>query len=169
MNTLHDLYLDQLCELYDMENQILSVLPQMQAAVSNSDVKDALAEHEKQTHDQIERLDKIFAKIKHEPCERNCTGMSGICAEVDETLQQPMDPAVKDAALISMAQRIEHYEIAAYGSVRTFANILSYKEVEHLLQRTLDQESKADKLLTKLATGGWFSKGVDQQAKKRAA
>jgi ferritin-like metal-binding protein YciE len=163
LSSLQDLYVDELKDLYNAENQILGALPKMAQAASSNELRMAFQEHEHQTRAQVERLDKIFDKLDMDPKGKPCRGIQGIIAEGDEFIQEKPDPAVMDAGLISMAQRVEHYEIAGYGSVRTYAQQLGLNEDANLLQQTLDEEGETDKKLTRLAE----QRGINQKAEQR--
>ena len=149
--TLRDLFQDELRDLYSAETQILKALPKMAEAASSPDLKKAFNEHLEQSRGHVVRLEQIFQKLGADPKGKVCKAMQGLVAEGDEMIQQQAAPAVKDAGLIAAAQRVEHYEMAGYGTVRTYAQELGDKEVMKLLQTTLDEEGDADKKLTKLA------------------
>jgi len=154
-HSLKDLYVEELRDLYDAERQITQALPQMIKASSSSDLRQAFQKHQEETKYQVERLDLIFKKLGSEPRGKHCKGIEGIIAEGMETIREGgAPPDVSDAAIIASAQRIEHYEIAAYGTARTFADRLADDYAADLLQKTLDEEAAADKLLTTLAEGG---------------
>ena len=152
--SLKDLYVDELKDLYDAERQIISAMPKMIKASSSPDVRRAFEHHLDQTKMQVERLDLIFKNLGISPQGRRCLGIEGILAEADEFIQKGGAPDVADAALIAAAQRVEHYEIASYGSARTFAQRLEDRYAAGLLQATLDEEGDTDKILTGLAEGG---------------
>ncbi len=164
LNSLHDLYVEQLKDLYSAETQLMDALPQMASAANDSDLKDAFNQHLQETRNQADRLQRIFNRLNEAPNGVTCKAMEGLVKEGQEVINMPGDPTVKDAALIAAAQRIEHYEIAGYGSVRTYADILGYGEDENFLQQTLNEEGNADDKLTNLAKGGMLSKGINQQA-----
>jgi len=151
MNSLHDLYVDELKDLYSAENQLLKALPRMAKKAAAEELKAAFSEHVEVTRKQVERLDTIFAGLDVAPKGKKCKAMEGLIEEGKEVIEAEGHPAVIDAALIASAQRVEHYEMAGYGCVRTFAALLGYDEAAGLLQQTLDEETKADKSLTKLA------------------
>jgi len=164
--TLKDLYIEQLRDLYSAETQLLQALPKMAAAASNTSLKEAFNTHLNETRGQLERLERIFSSLSTNPRGHTCQAMVGLIKEGEEILQKPGDPDVKDAALIASAQRVEHYEIAGYGTVKTFAKHLEYDEHVQLLDQTLDEESNADKKLTKVAEGGWLATGINQEANR---
>jgi ferritin-like metal-binding protein YciE len=151
LESLHDLYVEELKDLYSAENQILKALPKMAEAASNDELRTAFKEHVDVTREQVRRLDTIFDEIGKKPGGKHCKGMEGLLAEGSEFLDEEGDPDVRDAALISAAQRVEHYEIAGYGTVRTFAKQLGLDNHARLLQQTLDEEGKTDERLSKLA------------------
>jgi ferritin-like metal-binding protein YciE len=148
---LEKLYIDELRDLYNAENQLLKALPKMAKQASHEELKQAFETHLDQTKQHVERLDEIFDELDEKPTGKTCKAMKGLIQEGSEYLEADGDHSVLDAALIAAAQRVEHYEIAAYGTVRTFANQLGKNEAAELLQQTLDEEGETDKLLTDLA------------------
>jgi ferritin-like metal-binding protein YciE len=152
--SLKDLYIDQLRDLYDAEQQITQAMPKMISASSSPDLRQTFQKHLDETRFQVERLDLIFKKLGQVPQGRRCRGIEGIIAEGTELMHEGGAPDVADAALIASAQRVEHYEIAGYGCVRTFADRLDDEYAADLLQKTLDEEEAADQSLTDLAEGG---------------
>jgi ferritin-like metal-binding protein YciE len=151
LSTIKDLYIKELEDLYDAENQILQALPKMAQAASSPELRMAFEEHLQQTRGQVQRLDRIFQDIGAPRGSMKCQGMAGLLREGEELMKQPADPEVRDAGMIASAQKVEHYEMAGYGTVRTFAKMLGDKEAVHLLQQTLDEEGATDKKLTLLA------------------
>jgi ferritin-like metal-binding protein YciE len=151
MDSLRELYVDELKDLYSAEKQILQALPKMVKKASNEKLKAAFQEHLEVTQKQVERLDKVFEEIGKAARGKKCKAMEGLIEEGKEMMQEDMEPEVMDAALIAAAQRIEHYEIAGYGTVRTYAQLLGEQNQAKLLQQTLDEEGDADKKLTQLA------------------
>jgi ferritin-like metal-binding protein YciE len=151
VNSLQELYLDELKDLYDAENQIIKALPKMIDAASSEELQNALTEHLEVTREQAKRIEQIFQNIGERLKAEKCKGMEGVIKEGAEILAEDMDDNVKDAAIISAAQRVEHYEMAGYGTVRTWANLLGETEAEELLQQTLDEEKEADEKLNELA------------------
>jgi ferritin-like metal-binding protein YciE len=151
MDSLQKLYEDQLKDLHSVERQIIQALPKMVKAASDERLKAAFEEHLAVTKEQLARLDQIFEKLGKRATGKKCKGMEGLLEEGKEMMQEDMDPEVLDAALISAAQRVEHYEMAGYGTVRTYAEILGERDAVKLLQKTLDEEGDADKKLTQLA------------------
>ena len=151
MESLRDLFVEQLKDLYSAENQIIKALPKMIKTASSEELKSAFQKHLEQTKGQVERLDKIFKEIDESPRGKKCKGMEGLLEEGKELMEEDADDDVMDAGLIAAAQHVEHYEIAGYGCVRTYANLLGLDNVEKLLQETLDEEKETDELLTGLA------------------
>jgi ferritin-like metal-binding protein YciE len=151
LRTLHDLYVDELKDLYNAERQLLKALPKMAKAASAPKLAQAFTDHLEETKGQIERLDTIFKTLDASPKGKTCKAMEGLIEEGIELMEEDAEPTVMDAGLIAAAQRVEHYEMAGYGCVRTFARLLGYKEAAGLLQETLDEEGAADKKLTTLA------------------
>ena len=151
MKSLRELYVEELKDLYNAEQQILKALPKMMRAASDRDLQRAFAQHEKQTQRQVKRLDRIFRQLGESPRGKKCKGMEGLLEEGKELMQERPEPEVLDAGLISAAQRVEHYEIAGYGTVRAYARLLGEEEHASLLQETLDEEGETDKKLTALA------------------
>ncbi len=151
LDSLHDLYVDELKDLYSAENQLLKALPKMAKKASAPELKAAFTEHLEVTRTQVGRLEQIFTALEVSPKGKKCKAMEGLIEEGKEVLEEDGAPAVIDAALIACAQRVEHYEMAGYGCVRTFAKLLGYEDAGALLQETLDEEGEADKTLTELA------------------
>lgn len=151
LNSLHDLYVEHIQDLHSAEQQILEALPKMAQKASHSKLRDAFTHHREQTQQQARRLEEIAKRLGISAEGKTCKGMKGLIEEGSEALKEDGDPDVIDAALISAAQRVEHYEIAAYGCARTYAHALGLDEDVSVLQRTLDEEGETDKLLTKLA------------------
>ena len=151
LNSLRDLYIAELKDLYDAENRIIKALPKMAEASSSQDLRNAFEHHLKQTRIQAQRLEQIFEKLDQSPKGEKCKGMVGIIDEGEDLMDEDAPPAVRDAALIAAAQRVEHYEIAAYGTCRTYARRLGYEDQARLLNETLQEEGEADKKLTTLA------------------
>lgn len=149
---LQELFIDELKDLYHAEHQVLKALPKMVKAATAPDLREAFETHLQQTEAQIERLEEVFGLLDMEPKGKPCKGMKGIIDEGKEVLEEDFTPAVMDAALVSSAQRVEHYEIAGYGTLRTFAQMLGHKEIAQILNETLQEEGETDKLLTMLAT-----------------
>lgn len=151
IQTLEDLFVDELKDLYDAEHQLLDALPKMAEEATSRDLTAAFNNHLKQTRTHITRLEQIFNIAGLKPTRKTCEAMKGLIKEGSHVLKEEMPSEVKDAALIAAAQRVEHYEIAGYGTLRTFAYVLDYKDVAPLLQQTLDEEEETDKSLSQLA------------------
>lgn len=149
--TLHDLYVDELRDLYSAEHQLLKALPKMVKAATAPELAEAFNDHLEQTQEQVERLVTIFRKLDVSPKGKTCKAMEGLLEEGKDLMKEKADPSVMDAALIAAAQRVEHYEMAGYGCVRTYARLLGDDEAADLLQETLNEEGAADQRLTSLA------------------
>lgn len=151
MMSLQDLFLHELSDLYDAEHQLVKAMPKLQKAASTQRLQQAFERHLEQTKQQIQKLDTVFEQLGQQPEKKPCKGMQGLIQEGEEVLKLKGDPATKDAALIAAAQRVEHYEMAAYGTVRDYADKLGLSDVKDLLQQTLDEEGDTDHDLTDLA------------------
>lgn len=151
LNSFDDLFTHQLEDVYDAELQLVEALPKMAAAATSPDLKAAFTSHLAETKVHAQRLEQVFRAIGKEPHRTTCPAMRGLIKEGSETINASGDGQVKDAALIASAQRVEHYEIAAYGTLRTLAQTVSLGEVASILQQTLDEEGSTDKKLTKIA------------------
>src|SRR5688500_16247008 len=161
LDSLKNLYIDELKDLYSAENQILKGLPRMARAASSRELKRAFTQHEKMTRQQVKRLERVFRELGERPGGKKCVGMEGLVEEVKELIKEKPEPEVLDAGLISKAQHIEHYEMAGYGTVRTYARTLGFRSQQALLQQTLDEEQATDKQLTKIAESGINVEAVD--------
>lgn len=150
--SLHALLYHELQDLYDAEFQILEALPMMIDEANGKDLKKALRDHRDQTKQHVTRLEECFTLMQEQPKRTSCDGMKGLIKEGEHVLNAQLDPAIKDDAIIGAAQRIEHYEIAGYGTARNHAKHLGYKGVAEILDKTCDEEGAADHLLTKIAT-----------------
>ncbi|MFD2515607.1 ferritin-like domain-containing protein [Pontibacter locisalis] len=151
LNNLKDLFIHELKDLYNAEHQIMKAMPKMVDAASSGELKRALQDHMRETETQIERLDKVFGMLDEKATGEKCKAMEGIIKESEEMISTRADKNVMDAALIAMAQRVEHYEIAGYGTVCTYAKQLGMQEVLDQLQMILSEEKKADEKLTYIA------------------
>ena len=151
LNSLRDLFVDELRDLYDAETQITDALPKLIEKAQYPELKSALQEHLQVTRGQIQRLETIFQRLDEKPTGESCKGMKGLIKEGDDMASRDGSPSVIDAAIISSAQRVEHYEIAGYGTVRTYAQLLGETEFANLLQQTLDEEKEADQTLNSIA------------------
>jgi ferritin-like metal-binding protein YciE len=167
LNSLNDVFAEQIEDLYSAEQQLLQALPQMAGAATSPELRQAFEEHLEQTRHHVRRLEEVFADTGIARSPEHCQGMEGLIKEGTDIVQATGDPLAKDAALIAAAQRVEHYEIAAYGTAKTLAAELGLGDAESMLDDTLAEEGQADKLLTKIATGGMFRSGVNQEAASR--
>jgi ferritin-like metal-binding protein YciE len=165
LDSLEDVLVHQLNDLYSAEDQLVEALPKMAEAASNEELKKAFQHHLEETRDHRERIQEIFGQLGKRRTGEECKGMKGLIAEGEEVIEKSGDPPAKDAALIAAAQRVEHYEIAAYGTAKTLARELDLSDVADMLDQTLDEESSADKLLTKIAAGGLMKSGVNEKAR----
>ena len=154
IESLQDLYIEELKDIYNAENQLIKALPKMAAGANHNNLRAAFELHLEETREHVARLDTIFKDLDAKPTGKHCKGMEGLIEEGKEMLEEEADPDVRDAGLIGAAQRVEHYEMAAYGTVRTLALQLGLNEHAEILQRTLDEEGETDKKLTALAESG---------------
>jgi len=148
---LKELYVDELKDLYNAENQLVKALPKMAKAASSEELRAGFEEHLEQTKSHVQRLEQIFEMLDESPKGKKCKGMEGLIEEGSEIMEEDFEGALLDAALIGAAQRVEHYEIAAYGTVRAFAEELGESEHASLLAETLEEEKETDEKLTELA------------------
>ena len=151
LESLHDLFVDELKDIYNAENQLTKALPKMAKAAASDELRTAFESHLEETENQIARLEKIFKKLGESPKGKRCKAMVGLVEEGKELIETDGEEPVKDAALIAAAQKVEHYEIASYGTLRTYAQLLGYDDAANLLQETLDEEAATDEKLTGLA------------------
>ncbi len=159
-NSLQQLYVEELKDLFSAENQLTKALPKMAKAASSDELRQGFEEHLEQTKGQIERLQQIFQKLGEKGTGKKCLGMEGLVKEGAEVMGDDFEDAVMDAALISAAQRVEHYEIAGYGAVIAYAELLGESEHASLLRETLEEEKETDEKLTQLA------KEINREAQK---
>jgi ferritin-like metal-binding protein YciE len=150
-NTLRELFVDELKDLYDAEHRLVKALPKMAKAANLDELREGFETHLEQTKEHVERLKQIMISLDEKPTPKKCPGMQGIVAEGEELMGEDFEGSVMDAALISAAQRAEHYEIAAYGCVRTWAKELGEDEAAELLEKTLNEEKETDAKLTEIA------------------
>ena len=148
---LRELLVEELKDLYSAETQLTKALPKVAKNASDPQLKKAIESHLKETEGHVERLEQMFEQLGGSPKGKTCEGMKGLISEADERIKEGGEPAVLDAGLIADAQRVEHYEISAYGSARTFANLLGEKQIVTLLEATLKEEKAADQKLTSIA------------------
>ncbi len=151
MATLEDLYMDLLKDLYSAEKQLVKALPKMAKAAQSTDLRKAFEEHLGQTEEHVERIERIFSELEGSPRGKKCVGMEGLVEEGNELLKEDVEPDVLDAGLIAAAQKVEHYEIASYGTARAWAERMGHNSAARLLQQTLDEESTANEKLTQIA------------------
>ncbi len=151
LNTLHDLLIEELKDLYSAETQLVKALPKMAKAACSPELKKEFTSHLEQTKVHVERLESVMELLESSPKGKTCKAMKGLIEEGEETIKEKAEDCVKDAALICAAQKVEHYEIAGYGTVRTFAKLLDLDEVADILQETLEEEGEANKALTLLS------------------
>jgi ferritin-like metal-binding protein YciE len=151
LDTLEKLYVSELRDLYNAENQLLKALPKMAEGASSEELKDGFDKHLEQTKGHVRRLEQIFEALGENPKGKTCQAMKGIIEEGSEILEEDGEESVLDAGIIVAAQKVEHYEMAGYGSVRTFAHLLGQNKAAELLQTTLDEESETNEILNKLA------------------
>jgi len=159
LNSFDDLFSHQLEDVYDAELQLAEALPKMADAASASDLRNAFNTHLMETRDHAKRLEQVFQRLRKSPERTTCPAMKGLIKEGNEAVTATGDPSVKDAALIAAAQRVEHYEMAAYGTLRTLARQIGLSDVATILQKTLDEEGACDKKLSAIAESH-----VNQQA-----
>lgn len=164
IETMEDLFAHDLQDLRSAETQLVEALPKMAAAASDPELKRAFTQHLKQTEKHVTRLDAALKQIGKGPGREKCKGMQGLIEEGESAIEDVADPQTRDAALIGAAQRVEHYEIAGYGTARAHAESLGHVELVDLLQTTLDEEGDANKLLTQLAEGRMAYAGVNEKA-----
>jgi ferritin-like metal-binding protein YciE len=154
MNTLMDALVDEVRDLYHAEKQLVKALPKMAKAATSDELREALESHLSETENQVSRLEQVFELLEEKPRAKTCAGMAGIIEEGSDALKEDAEPAVLDAMIIASAQRAEHYEMAAYGTVAAWAEGLGLSEVAELLRDTLEEEKAADEKLTALAEAG---------------
>jgi ferritin-like metal-binding protein YciE len=164
LQTINDVLMEQLADLYSAEQQLVEALPKMAVAATDPGLRDAFEHHLDETQEHVRRLEEVFAQVGGPAGAEHCEGMEGLIREGEHVIAAQGDPAARDAALIAAAQRVEHYEIAAYGTARTLADNSGFGDARDLLGQTLDEESNADKTLTKIATGGLFKSGLNERA-----
>lgn len=151
MDNLNELFMHELKDIYDAEHQLATALPMMAAAATAFELREAFHDHLQQTNHHIERLNQVFQMMGASPERKTCDGMKGLIKESEKVMEEKMASDVRDAALIASAQRAEHYEIAGYGTLRTYARVLGHNNAAELLQQTLDEEAATDEKLTVLA------------------
>lgn len=162
-NSFKDLFTNQIEDLYDAEQRLTKALPKMAEAANSNQLRQAIQHHLTETQGHVSRLETIFREIGMEPKRETCDAMKGLISEGEDMVKAKGDPDIKDAAIIGAAQRVEHYEIAGYGTARAFALRLGLRQAADLLQQTLNEESAADRKLTQIAEGN-----VNVQAQAKA-
>lgn len=164
LNALHDLYVEQLKDMYSAEKQLTQALPKMAEAASTPELRKAFQMHLQETQNHLQQVRAILDELDENPGNKVCKGMQGLVEEGNEVLKQQGRPKARDAALIIAAQKAEHYEIASYGGLRAYARTLGYNDAEATLNSILDQEYEADQKLDDLAEGGILQEGLNEQA-----
>ena len=154
MGTLHDAFLDELRDTYDAEKQLTKALPKLVKAANSPVLREAFESHLEETRQQVERLEQVFASLDEKAQGKHCAGMAGIIEEGQSIMEEAFDEMTADACLIAAAQRVEHYEMAAYGTLVAWARVMGHTEAADLLEETLDEEKAADEKLSSLAEGG---------------
>ena len=154
LDSLEKLFTEELKDVYNAEKQLVRALPRMAKAAESDELRQAFTKHQKETEGHVQRLEQIFQQLGQSARGKTCKGMQGLVEEGKEVMEKEGEGPVIDAALIASAQRVEHYEIAAYGCLRTYAQLLGYTQAERLLQQTLDEEEAADQKLTELGESG---------------
>jgi ferritin-like metal-binding protein YciE len=162
MHNLQHHYVDELKDIYNAEKQLLRALPRMAKAAHSPELQTAFKDHLKKTEQHVQRLEKIFNDLGRPASGKKCEGMTGLILEASELFDKDAAPEVMDAALIGAAQKVEHYEMATYGTLRNFARHLGEERAADLLQQTLDEEGEADKLLTRIAESGINKQASEQ-------
>ncbi|WP_395458322.1 ferritin-like domain-containing protein [Azospirillum melinis] len=166
--TMQDLLIEDLRDIYHAEKQIAKALPKMAKAASSDQLRQAFETHLEQTHGQIERLQQVFEELDSRPRGKHCDAMEGLISEAQEILEMGLAPEVQDAALIAAAQKVEHYEIASYGTLHAFATACGLDKVAQLLDETLQEEKDTDTLLNKLAISDVNKKAMAASGRKAA-
>jgi len=173
--SLRELYVNELKDLYNAETQLVKALPKMAKASSNAELRQGFEEHLRQTSEHVSRLEQIFEMLGEKATGKKCLGMEGLVKEGAETMSEDYEDALMDAAIIGAAQRVEHYEIAGYGTVRAFAELLGENEHVSLLEQTLEEEKQTDEKLTQLAeqlnseAGEGDEAGIESETRGAAA
>jgi ferritin-like metal-binding protein YciE len=166
--SLRELYVNELKDLYSAETQLVKALPKMAKASSNAELRQGFEEHLRQTSEHVSRLEQIFEALGEKPTGKKCVAMEGLVKEGAETISEDYQDALMDAAIIGAAQRVEHYEIAGYGTVRAFAEVLGENEHVSLLEQTLEEEKQTDEKLTQLAKQINSQAGEGEEAETEA-
>jgi ferritin-like metal-binding protein YciE len=164
LTSLNDVFAEQVADLRSAENQLIEALPKMASAASDSELRDAFTQHLEETRTHAERIEQVIGQFGGQVPNEECKAMQGLIEEGEDVINADGDPVARDTALIAAAQRVEHYEIAAYGTARTLAQQLELRDAASLLEQTLEEERKADGLLNKIATGGMLGTGLNEKA-----
>ena len=164
LKTLHDVYVHELKDIYSAEKQIVEALPQMAKNATDEELKKAFSDHLEKSRAHLDHVQSLLQSLDANPGNSKCEGMAGLLKEGESVINTAGNATAKDAALIAAAQRVEHYEMAAYGCARTYAGLLGYTDHQRLLQSILNEEGAADKHLTSLAQGGFLTTGINQEA-----
>ncbi|HEY0387269.1 MAG TPA: ferritin-like domain-containing protein [Gaiellales bacterium] len=167
LNSLNDVFAEQVADLRSAEQQLIEALPKMAEAASESSLREAFTKHLDETRTHAERIGEVIQQFGGQVPDEECKAMQGLIEEGQDIIGADGDPVARDTALIAAAQRVEHYEIAAYGTARTLAQQLELRDAAALLEQTLEEERKADGLLNRIATGGMLSSGLNEQAASR--
>jgi ferritin-like metal-binding protein YciE len=165
IKTFEELFEHELEDLRSAEQQLIEALPKMAEAANDNELKQALKDHLQETKTHLTRIDQAFKKMGKQPKSHTCKGMQGLIKEGEDVMQSAQDPKIMDVALIGAAQRVEHYEISAYGTARAHAEAMGHVDIADILQTTLDEEGQANKRLTKLAEGRMAFKGANEKAR----
>jgi len=166
--SLRELYVNEMKDLYSAEIQLVKALPKMAKASSNAELRRGFEEHLRQTSEHVSRLEQIFEALGEKPTGKKCVGMEGLVKEGAETISEDYEDALMNAAIIGAAQRVEHYEIAGYGTVRAIAEVLGENEHVSLLEQTLEEEKQTDEKLTQLAEQINSQAGEGEEAETEA-
>ena len=169
LSNLEVLFVHELKDIYDAEKQLTRALPKMARNAASEELADALEEHLKETKDQMKRLERIFRSLDESPGRKKCAGMAGLLEEGDSMMEEEGDDDVKDAALIASGQKVEHYEMAAYGCLVAWAEQLGYDDAVKLLEMSLEEEKAADEKLTEVASNVNFEADYEEPAGRRVA
>ncbi len=168
-DSMNHLFIDLLKDVYSSENQVLELLPTVMNAAESKELKELINKHMQNTKTQVERLKKAFEALNESPEGKKCIAVEGLVNEFHQYVNEGNPSVVKDTGIIALLQRTQHYEIACYGSLRTFANLLDHKNIAKFLDESIAEEGTFDKKLTSIAEGGVFSSGINKAAKKRKA
>lgn len=166
LSALYDVYVEQLKDMYSAEKQILEALPKMAETASTPELRKAFEQHRQETEGQFEQVRAILDELDENPGSKVCKGMQGLIEEGSEVMKKEGTPKARDAALLLAAQKVEHYEIAAYGGIRAYARTLGYDGAAETIDQILDQEYEADQKLDDIAEGGVLDAGLNERAAK---